>query len=371
MWRTFLCAFPASSRRLRSNGVLLLTILLGASCTAASCQSSRLDTSQAAAAAGASSNKRLEDFFTRRADLIFRDSVASPNIQVYADPHGGFVVADGGQAQIRVYTDDAELAWAAGRSGSGPQEFRQLSAAVRAPWGEILGLDSSGKLSVFDASGNFVRTVSTGLVPSFDGWLLTDSTMLISGRREGDPASPLLHVWNLRRDLITGSFFQVPPHDPAYDEAYRFSGWADAVRLGGDSVAVVFSLADSLYLYRTSGEPLGKFPLPLEHFSRVRQPGPRDGSPDAEVEWRNSYTRISHIFRSPDGSIYVQYFQLNRLEPVWGLTRFFFQDGRLIKAFELVDTPRLLAISPRDSLFYFLSDDLMENSKWSVAQLSR
>lgn len=352
----------------RANGALLFTLLVSLSCTAASCQSGQVSTSQAAATVGGQSRPTLDDYFIWQPAILFRDSVASPNIQVHADPRGGFVVADAGQAQVRVYSDDAELVWAAGRSGAGPQEFLQLSSAVRAPSGEVLALDSNGKLSVFDASGNFVRTTATGLVPVFDGWLLTDSTMLISGRREGDSSSPLLHVWNLRRDTVTSSFFQVPPHDPAYDEAYQFSGWADAVRLGGDSLAIVFPLTDTLYVYGTDGEPIDKFHLPLEHFARLRQPAPRNDTPEAQVEWRNSYTRIAHVFRAQDGSIYIQYFRLNQLEPVWGLARFTLDRGRLHKSFEINGTPRLLAISPRDSRFYFLSDDLMENSKWSVAQ---
>lgn len=350
--------------------VVLGTISL--SCSAASCQGQgQTGTSSATAAIGAASQSRkLDDYVSWERDLQFTESAASASIRVYFDPKGGFIVADAGQSQIRVYTDDSHLLWSAGRSGEGPQEFEQLRNAVRLSSGEVVALDITGRLTFYSPEGEFKRTVPTRLNPTFNSWLLNDSTLLISGRPEGVSNPPLLHVWNLQSGRNVASFFRTPPHDPAFDEAYRYSGWASAADLGGDSIAVVFPLSDTLYLYRADGTPLGKLGLPLEHFVRLREPAPRDESAEARIAWRNSYSLLSQVFRSPDGSMYVQYSRLSGVEPMWGVSRLFLQRGRLHKDFEVPEAPRLLGISHRDTSLHFLRADSLESTVWSIAKLS-
>lgn len=353
----------------RTGWVLLAS--LTASCSAASCQGSQgaaVGSSVTMQAGGGS--EALDDHFAWEDSLVFTDSAASAAIQAYFDPAGGFVVADGGQAQLRVYTDEARLLWAAGRSGDGPGAFRQLRAAVRTSSQEVVALDNTGRLSTFDPAGKLLRTTSTGLDPAYNLWLLDDSTVLLSGRREEDKQTRLLHVWDLRRNQVRTSFFQTPSHDSVFDDAYQYSGWANAALVGRDTLAVVFPLSDTLYLYGTDGRALEKFALPLNHYRRLREPGPDDETPEAEIRWRNSYTRISQVFRAPDHSVYVQYFNLDGLEPVWGLARFSLDEGRLRKVFEVPQAHRLLGVAPRDSRHYFLRADLMESTVWSIGRLS-
>ncbi|HEX6910560.1 MAG TPA: hypothetical protein VF142_09195, partial [Longimicrobium sp.] len=160
-------------------------------------------------------------------------------------------------------------------------------------------------------------------------------------------------------------------HDPAFDDAYQFSGWANAALVGRDSLAVVFPLSDTLYLYGTDGRELQKFRLSLDNYRRLREPGPQDGTPEAEIRWRNSYTRISQVLRGPGRSVYVQYFNLDGLEPVWGLARFSLDGGQLRKQFEVPQAHRLLGVSPRDFRHYFLRADLMESTVWSIGRSYR
>lgn len=353
----------------RSGWVLLAS--LTASCSAASCQGSQGTTPGSSVTMQAGRGREtLDDHFAWEDSLIFTDSAASAAIHAYFDPAGGFVVADGGQAQLRVYTDEARLLWAAGRSGGGPGAFQQLRAAVRTSSREVVALDNSGRLSTFDPAGKLLRTTSTGLDPAYNLWLLDDSTVLLSGRREDDERTRLLHVWDLRRNQVRTSFFQTPPHDPALDFGYEYSGWANAALLGRDTLGVVFPLSDTLYLYGTDGRELEKFALPLDHYRRLREPGPADETPEAEIRWRNSYTRISQVFRAPGRSVYVQYFNVDGLEPVWGLARFSLERSRLRKMFEVPEAHRLLGVSPRDSRHYFLRADLMESTVWSIGRLS-
>lgn len=361
----------ASSRRgARWNNSVRATffVLLTTSCSAASCQNSGFTAKNAAASMGARSGRPdLGQYVTWDRDITFTDSAASGTIQVFFEPSGGFIVADAGQAQVRTYSDSAKPVWVAGRRGEGPGEFQQVKSAVRTSREDVVALDNTGRITVFDPSGKVRNTASTGLSPAYNSWLINDTTLLISGRFPGDSGSPLLHVWDLTTHRIVRSFFTVPPHDRRFDEAYRFSGWANAALLGGDSLAVVFPLADTLYLYRTDGTEIDKLKLPLDNFRRLREAGPRNDSPEATVEWRNSYTRLSQVMRSPDGSLYIQYFNLRGYEPIWGISRFLLDKNGLHKRFEVNETPRLLGISPRDSSLYFLRADLMESTVWSIA----
>lgn len=342
--------------------------LITTSCSATSCQTTRGGAAEAYAALGANAPS-IDEYVRWERELVFGDGAASGTIKVFLDAAPGFVVADRGQAQIRVYSDDARLLWSAGHDGPGPQEYQGLVNAVRTSRGALVALDNAGKLVYYEPTGVVRRTVNTGLSPTNGIWLLNDSTLLISGRSAGDVRSPLLHVWNMKSDRIERSFFTVPPHDPAFDEAYRFSGWASAAVVSPDTIAVIYALADTVYLLRPDGTPISKHPIGLRYFHRVHEPEPRDQTEEAQTAWRNSYTRISEILRGPDGSLYVQYFNLQRLEPVWGVARLRLSDTGLETVFDVPRSPRLLGISPRNSRLFFLKADSLESVTWSVGQM--
>lgn len=312
---------------------------------------------------------RLDDHVRWQREIVFEASEASSAVQVFFDP-AGFVVADAGQGQVRAYSPAGGLLWAQGQTGPGPAEFQRLRAAVRTPAAEVLAVDNAGKLVVYAPDGSYQTTITTGLIPSYGALLLNDTTMLISGRKSGNAASPLLHTFDLRTRSIRSSFFTVPAHDPVFDEAYRFSGWANAAVVGNDSLAVVFALSDTLYLYRFDGSPISKHPLPLQHFRPVRQPGPRNASPEAEVEWRNSYTRISDVFPGPGNTVFIQYFNLQQVEPVWGLAQVELGADGVKRRFEVPKAPRLLGVSRPSHDLVFLQPETMDSVKWSVAQLA-
>lgn len=353
-------------QRLRLPFLIVSSVL---ACAAASCQNTPVRAVQMNVVLSAQAATDLSDHVVWDGQLIFADSAASGEIQVFLDPQGGFVVADGGQSQVRIYTDSAQLVWSAGRSGPGPSEFQRLTSAVRTRDRDVIALDSRGKLVMFDSTGVFKRTVTTGLTLAYNSWLLNDSTLLISGRHVDDPDSPLLHVWDVNREQIRRSFFTTPPHDSEFDQAYRFSGWAYATAAGGDTLAVVFPLSDTLYLYRTDGTPLSKFKLPLDRFQRMREPRARGNTPEARIEWRNSYTRIARVHSVADGSLLVQYFNLRGLEPVWGISRVFINRGSLHKSFDVTPADELLGVSKRSARLYFLRSDNLESTEWSIAHL--
>lgn len=352
--------FVLPHRLARGFGLALITT----SCSASSCQT----THAGAYASLASESSSISDYVRWERELVFTDSAASSAIQVFFDSADGFIVADRGQAQIRAYSGDANLLWSAGRRGPGSQEYQALRNAVRTSSGDVVALDNLGKIVYYDAGGHFKGTANTTLGPTYGSWLLDDSTLLISGRRAGDPQSPLLHVWSMRSNTILRSFFTVPPHDPAYDQAYRFSGWASAAVVGRDTLAVIYALTDTLYLVRPDGTPISKHSMGLRHFRRLREPEPRQETEESQTAWRNSYTRLSEIIPGRDRSFYVQYFNLHQLEAVWGVANLRLSDTGVETVFDVPQAPRLLGISPRDSRLFFLKADSLESVTWSIAR---
>lgn len=77
---------------------------------------------------------------------------------VLVDPEGRIHVADPQAREVRVFSPDGGFLRRVGRDGEGPGEFRHLSGLALAPDG-VAALDGSlGRVTVFDGSGQVVRT---------------------------------------------------------------------------------------------------------------------------------------------------------------------------------------------------------------------
>ena len=305
--------------------------------------------------------------WARTINLEENQAVINVRPMVTVTPSGNFVVAELSQfPQIRKYSPAGKLISYFGGAGDGAGEFRKLAGAVPLPDGRILALDMAGKLVTFDSVGrNVLGTALVGLSPLYDAVPLNNSLVVLAARDPRQLNGPLVHVWDLSQNRVVRSFFPVPRHRSSLDNAYAFSGWAD-LAVHGDIVAAVFALSDTVYFFRADGTPLRQVPIPFQHFRRLDQPPPPDhASVDARQRWLESYSRISQIFWSADGSIYVQYFDLVGPEPRWRLLR---MTGSGDLLFDLVDSPRLLAIS-RSELF-FVHPQSMTPNQWSVARLS-
>jgi hypothetical protein len=324
----------------------------------AACQSGVSHTVQARA--------RINDVVTWKKQITLEENPRVTNVlpTVSIGPNGEFLVADLKEAQIRRYSPEGRLLGHTGSEGNGPGQFAKLAAAVRLPNGRIVAADMNGRLAIFDGSGRaLLHTGRVLLTPLYDAWAINDSMVALVGRAPGQLNGPLIHIWNLTRNRITRSFFTVPPHPDRLDDAYAFSGWADVV-VRGNTAAVAYAITDTVYFYRTDGTFLRKLPIPFQHFRKLREPLPVNGSPREQQEWRSSYSRISQLFWAPDGTIYVQYFDSKELQPQWRLLG---MDANGQLKFDILDSPRLLAVSPRDSSLVFLDPRSETPNVWSVA----
>lgn len=302
--------------------------------------------------------------WTGEVRLEENDEVINVSPRVYPDGDG-FLVADSKEAQIRRYGPDGRLRARLGRRGAGPGEFQYVIAAVRLSSGEILAADMMGTLTIFSPRGDSVRhTARTPLGPLYEVVPLDDSLVVLVGRVGASAETPLMHLWDVRRDTIVRSFFPAPQGRGELQSAYMFTGFADAA-VRGDTIATIFALSDTVRMYTRDGREVGKVAIPFRHFRRLESGMPQQGGPAELQEWMESYSAASGLFWLSDGTFLVQYYDQRDAETVWRLLRMT-RDGRPLM--EIVDSPKLLAGSEPDALT-FVKPGAEAPNVWSRARL--
>jgi len=286
---------------------------------------------------------------------------------------GGYLVADESENQIRQYGPDGELVRYFARHGDGPREFRFLNRALRLSTGEVLALDGFNKGVVFDSTGSrVVRSFSTPVGPVHSVQLLNDSLLLLGGeiRDEREVTSPgaRLHLWNLNRDTLIRSFFTPAVRGQARQMASSVGGFV-ATDARADTIAAVFALTDTIFLFDHAGRRLGQVPIPFRKFRRLSESAslPRFDEVLGAREWVGSFSLISHVFWLRDGSFLVQYQDRIGTEPRWRLLHMR-RDGGFI--LERRDTPKLLNVDQANDHLVFTRPGSEAPNEWSRVRLA-
>lgn len=305
--------------------------------------------------------------FERSILLEESESVINVSPRVEFDPRGGFVVADPQEGQVRLYSRDGSLVSFFGRRGQGPGEFQRVIGAVRVPSGRVVAADMGGRISVLDSAAT--RLLATAEVPIWPMHHLEpmgSGHVVLTGRLRGSPDSPLVHVWDSEQLRLVASFAPPPVVRPELAPGYLFAGSA-AVAVRGDTVAVLFSLADSIALYTRQGTLLQVLPIPYRFFRPMREAMPDE--PVAVRAWGQTFSSASNLFWLADGSFLVQYLDVAGV-PGMGRWSLFAMTRGGNPLFELLDTPRLLTTDGRNGLV-FLSPGVEEPNAWTLARLER
>ncbi len=78
-------------------------------------------------------------------------------------PTGGFVIADGGSHEIRLFDNDGRFLTATGRRGDAPGEYRQMAGLGYGPGDSVWVYDfGTRRFTVLTAAGELVRTMNLG-----------------------------------------------------------------------------------------------------------------------------------------------------------------------------------------------------------------
>lgn len=327
----------------------------------------------AAATASAAPRGTLESAVRWERELTLQESDETVNVIVRAqlDPRGGFLIADEQEGFARRYDPQGRLLAQFGGKGSGPGEFMNLLRVLRLPDGTLAAFDIFNKVAFFDSTGtNVVRTARTPVAPLHSVTLLDDSLVVLGGQlADGTENDRRIHVWNLKSDSLLASFFTPALPTRAHVMAAGSAGWV-GVDQRGDTLAVVSSLADTVYLMTTGGRMLERIPVPSKAF---RQLDPERPLPDARGglvaarEWFGSFSLMSDVFWVGDTFV-VQFQDRTGPQPSWRLVGMG-RDGR--QTFEVVDSPMLLAADKPSGLLYFVSPESETPNVWRAARLVR
>lgn len=302
------------------------------------------------------------------------DAVVNVLTRVSMDRDGGYLVADEQENQVRVYSPTGQLRRHFGRKGQGPKEFVFLHGAMRLGTGEVLAVDDQGKGVLFDSTGaTAVQTFAAPVAPVQFVRLVNDTLVLLGGKGipgRGRPAGTRLHLWNLRRGEVAQSFFSPPVAGRAHTLAANVGGFVGA-DIHRDSVAAVFALSDTIYVFGLNGNTAQprKIPIPFQNFRLLSESRPIPGDNAGVVEaheWVGSYSMVSDVFWLRDGGFLVQYQDREGSTPHWRLLRMRADGSR---AWEVMGTPMLLAVDPRDETLIFTKPGSLTADAWRLARL--
>jgi len=286
---------------------------------------------------------------------------------VHQDRAGNFVVADLSESQVRVYEPSGKLLSHVGRRGEGPDEFNGVVSALSHPGGGLLIVDAQGKAARVPAGSSRVSETSRLPVHRVNSVSLVGDSLLVVGGRGSSANSPppLLHVFDLETLTLRHSFF--PPPAPLRDDPIEQSVGFVNTSVKGDTIAVVYSASDTVYLFRADGAPLAQLPLKSRNFRYIESRPPQRGSTIQELNrWASSFSLVTDVYWGPGGDFLVQYQDRDGTELRWRLTRIT-RDGSPV--FDLVDTPRLLAPAHDGSHLYFVAPHAEVPNVWVKARL--
>lgn len=304
----------------------------------------------------------------REFTLDENDSTINVVVRASLDPRGGFLIADEREGFVRRYSPEGRLLAQFGGKGHGPAEFPRVLRAVRLPTGEIAAFDVAYKVALFDSTGGtLLRTYRTPIGLLHAVAVLDDSLFLLGGQIPGQDTDQRLHVWNMAADSLTSSFFAPPLPSRAHVVAANAAGWVGFDRRG-DTLAVVTSLSDTVYLMTVQGRMLERIPIPSTALRRLdpNMALPTGTGAIGEArKWISSFSLIANVHWIGNTFV-VQYQDRMRPEPDWrliGMTR----EGR--RTFESVDTPELLASDQGERLLYLVSPESDTPNVWRTARL--
>lgn len=326
-----------------------------------------------AATAPAASRGTMESAVTWEREFTLQESDETVNVIVRAqlDPRGGFLIADEQEGFARRYDAGGRLLAQFAGKGSGPGEFMNLLRVLRLSDGTLAAFDIFNKVAFFDSAGTrVVRTARTPVAPLHSVTLLDDSLVVLGGGlADGTENDLRIHVWNLKSDSLLASFFTPALPSRAHVMAAGSAGWV-GVDQRGDTLAVVSSLADTVYLMTTGGRMLERIPVPSRAFRRLDPARPLPdarGGLVAAREWFGSFSLMSDVFWMGD-TFLVQFQDRTGPQPSWRLVGMG-RDGR--QTFEVVDSPMLLAADRASGLLYFVSPGSETPNVWRAARLVR
>lgn len=295
------------------------------------------------------------------------DAVINVVPQAFLDLGGGFLVTDEREAQLRSYAADGSLRWHAGRKGGGPGEFRSVAGAARLGTGEVAAVDRDGRVTLFGGAGEgVIHTVETELLQITDVSVAHDTLLLLAAVSGGKLEGPRIHLVHPRTGEILHQFFA--PFAGSPNESAATVGGFTRFDVRGDSIAAIFGVSDTVYVFTIDGNAVRQFPIRAELLRPVPRGGPPTGTQMERFAWLTTFDLIADVHWLSDGFAiaYQSVLPGTSFEREWHLLTVSSTGEPRV---EVPRTPRLLAVDPDRGALYFVDPDSETPDRWIEARL--
>jgi hypothetical protein len=276
------------------------------------------------------------------------------------DVHGGFIVVDQREDQVRLYSRTGALERAYGPGTGRLDSLAFLVRAVRRPDGTILVASLGGSLTAIqhDDAGQ-AWTIRTALFRLRDILLLDDRRVLLVGL-DSAPATALLHVWDAGSHAVVRRFFPPPAQ---FDAGVIGTFPTVAVARRGSRLAAAYTFSDTLVVFDTAGVELSRRRIPIDPFVAPGPTLPPITSPLERQAWVNQFTAIQDVFWVDDDQLLVQWAKGTPQGVQWGLLG---MDTVGNRAWAIAPAPRLVGV--QDGHFVFEHPGGGAPNRWIIAR---
>lgn len=286
------------------------------------------------------------------------------NPVVTSDPAGGFLVADRMESQMRRYTREGKLVWSVGKKGDGPGEYQNIARAIRMPDGSIVAADFHGRLVRYTKGADSILSTFRVPVDRIDQMMALDNEHLVIGGI--DRRGNILHVWNLVTSREEASFFN--PLEHVKNESMARYAFFAPFDIRGDTIAVVFSINDSIFFFTRGGQHIGKLPVSSKAYRRVASVTPPDvnTNPSTRARFMSSFDMFARLHWLSDGSFVLSFRNIDPSAPLTSLWHVMHmnRNGELLGETQF---GRLLTVDAATDSLYMLSPSAEGPNRWVAA----
>ena len=230
----------------------------------------------------------------------------NPTAQGYLLSGDRIYTIDSKRKQVLVFSDTGALIQEIGRDGRGPGEFTSPSH-LDVLNNLLVVSEKTGRVSIFDTTGTYSHSFYAAGVNHVGGnlKLLTDSLLVITGRRPGDEpyTGTMAHIYSVQGILVK-DFLMLSDKSRKYESRSMTYAHCDKA-VGDDTIWCAQSMEYVLYQFDYRGMLLDSIALAPSHYRPLTTKEPKDKRSDRHVAWWESWDWVNNVVVIDDRRVAV------------------------------------------------------------------
>lgn len=173
--------------------------------------------------------------------------------------------------QIIVYSEQGALKKYFGRYGRGPGDIENPTSALKLPSGNILVTEFYGRISKFDASGNFMTVKKIDITRLNTLRMLPTGKVLLVGGMGTPENNYLLYLFNPESMRIEKRFFKLPFDPTEYAMQPLTLAEPSHAVVCGDKIAAIHSMLPVIYYFDFDGNLIEEINIDSDLFTKMKK----------------------------------------------------------------------------------------------------